>query len=125
MKISKRLRAENALAGIGTIICSSVVMVLGHKERASIKVIHLEGTPYEMGYQHGEQCEELIEKEISFVKGGCLPKIQKLMEQMGRHVNMAELWKKRSQYLENNLKEKAPELLEELKGIAEGSEKKL
>ncbi|HIH98443.1 MAG TPA: hypothetical protein HA346_05520 [Thermoplasmata archaeon] len=44
MKISKRLRAENALVGIGTIICSSVVMVLRPKERASIKVIHLEET---------------------------------------------------------------------------------
>jgi len=32
------------------------------------RYIQVEGTPYEMGYQHGQQCKELIAESLAWAK---------------------------------------------------------
>ncbi len=90
-------------------------------------VLGLQGSPYEMGYQHGYLLAELIRKTASgFLTptyaqfGGWQPESAKApsMDQVnaGREV----LFSVYQDYFEPHLKQQAPDLLEEMEGIADG-----
>ncbi|MCG8339361.1 MAG: C45 family peptidase [Proteobacteria bacterium] len=90
-------------------------------------VLGLQGSPYEMGYQHGYLLAELIRKTASgFLTptyaqfGGWQPDSGNapLMDQVkaGREL----LFSVYNRYFEPNLKQQAPDLLEEMDGIADG-----
>lgn len=86
-----------------------------HAKETKIPIISISGTPFELGYQHGNQAKEAIRGNI---------------------LSYLDLWKyfgnvERNQILRDAqtfipyIKMFDPELLEELRGIAEGSESQL
>ncbi len=98
-------------------------------EGEEIKYVEMEGTPYEMGYQHGEQCKELIAEALEWAKtDGGAAEICQMQSMIGVQMDITEIrqWlmkenNHRATMLKNGLKETAPELLEEIQGIVDGS----
>ena len=73
------------------------------------EVIFVKGTPYEMGRQYGEQTKDMIKRNFCLVLGDALKNYSK--EQILDRVAL----------LSNDIAEKAPEIHEWYKGIADGS----
>ncbi len=79
----------------------------------SLPVIRVEGTPYEMGYEHGRQCLEPIRY---MAREGLLREIRRYSKNAGLSL-MVELAKDYEPFI----REAAPHLREEIRGIGDGS----
>jgi hypothetical protein len=80
------------------------------EERDGQKVLHLVGTPYERGEQHGKLLKEQVQKNLSLFLEGAKPK-----EQNERAALFKPAIPKLLQYIPQNL-------IEEMKGVAKGAE---
>jgi isopenicillin-N N-acyltransferase like protein len=79
----------------------------------SLPVIRAEGTHYEMGYGHGEQCLERIQY---MAREGLLRE----MRRYAKNTDLSLMLKLANEY-EPFIREGAPHLLEEIRGIGDGS----
>ena len=79
----------------------------------SLPVIRVEGTHYEIGYEHGKQCHELIQY---FAREGLLREIRRYSKNADLSL-ISELAKEYEPYI----REYAPHLLDEIHGIGDGS----
>lgn len=90
-------------------------------------VLGLQGLPYDMGYQHGYLLAELIRKTASgFLTptyaqfGGWQPDSGKAPSMAQVNSGRETLFSIYQRYFEPNLQHQAPDLLDEMKGIADG-----
>jgi isopenicillin-N N-acyltransferase-like protein len=85
---------------------------------ANIKIIKVSGNPYEMGFQHGEKCKDLIKEAI---KANLTDVITSGQQKAGIHLSKTDILKLTKRYLPY-CEDEVPNLIEEVRGIAEGSE---
>jgi isopenicillin-N N-acyltransferase-like protein len=81
-------------------------------------VVEVSGSPYEMGFQHGSQCKELIREAIQ----ANLTDVLISGEQKAKvHLNKEDVLNLTKRYLPY-CEVEVPDLVEEVKGIADGAE---
>jgi isopenicillin-N N-acyltransferase-like protein len=127
MKAKNRKKEITCLTLI--LLMSIFVLCLNQPQKSHIRTIEVRGTYYEMGYQHGKQCKELIANAIDWAKNdmgayGYYVMLKRQESQLSLtevRQMLFEEFEKRTDWLEKGLKEIAPELLEEIRGIADGS----
>jgi len=87
-------------------------------EDTNIKIVNIKGTYYEMGLEHGRQCKDLIDSNI---KANLAALLHSVHNKALANLSSEDL-KKFTQRWIPYAQEYAPELIEGMKGIADGSE---
>ncbi len=83
-------------------------------------LIEMEGTPFEMGYQHGTQAKEMIAHGIEMFHRTIVDDPWELLPGVDTKMSFEEIVDRAVQSLPYT-EEHAPDIVEEMRGIAEGS----
>lgn len=90
---------------------------MSQSNNQEILVIEVSGSPYDMGFQHGSQCKDLIKEAI---KSNLTDIIVAGEQKAGIHVTKDEILRLTQRHLPY-CEEEAPELVQEVRGIADGA----
>ena len=86
------------------------------KSLGYFRIITISGPPYERGYQYGAQTKEVIDRSLE--------SFHLLVEHHNPQLSRKELYENALQYVPF-VEKYDPEIMEEIRGIADGAEKSL